>query len=205
VLDDTTVLGLVDTPEIPAGESRNVFFSWNTDGVKGEHRITVTADKPGDAAETNESNNAATRTVTVKGNKVQNGSFEQSSSGSAPDNWSSSGETGYGQGGSDGEKSVTAGPTGSWLSDAIDVVPGQSYDFSVDATGAGGSVTIEQLSAAGAVVGTLSLPVAASPLGVFNTITGTLTIADGTAQVRIRLAGALTGTAGFDNVGLWER
>jgi subtilisin family serine protease len=205
LLDGTTVLGLVETPAIPAGGTASVSVQWDTRGVQGEHVITVTADKASEAIETNETNNAATYTVTVQGNKVKNGSFEQSSSGTAPDNWSSSGETGYGQGGSDGEKSVTTGPTGSWLSDAIDVEPGRSYDFVVDATGAGGTVTLEQLSAAGAVVGTLALPVAASPLGVFNTVMGTLTIADGVAQVRVRLAGSLTGTAGFDKVELWER
>jgi subtilisin family serine protease len=206
VLDDTTVLGVVTTPGISAGESVNVSVNWDTRGVSGEHTIKVTADSanPDQATETNETNNVSTLTVTVQGNKVKNGSFEQSSTGSAPDNWSSSGETGTAQGGSDGERSVTAGPTGSWLSDAIDVQPGRSYGFSVDATGAGGTVTIEQLSATGTVLGSLALPFTASPMGVFSSVTGALTVAEGVAQVRVRLAGSIAGTAGFDNVWLWE-
>jgi len=202
-VDDSPPEPLATTNAIPAGGSTTVSFQWDTRGVSGQHVIKVTADKTNQATESDEGNNGGTYTVDVQGNKVKNGSFEQSSSGSAPDNWSSSGETGTAQGGSDGERSVTAGPTGSWLSDAIDVQPGKSYAFSVDATGAGGSVTIEQLSATGEVLASVPLPIAAS-LGVFNTVTGELTVADGVTQVRVRLAGSLGGTATFDNVWLWE-
>jgi hypothetical protein len=208
LLDDTTVIGLVDTAAIPAGQSANVSVDWNTSGVKGEHQIKVTADKPSPeetAFETNESNNASTLQVTVKGNKVQNGSFEQSSSGTAPDNWSSSGETTYSQGGSDGERSASAGPTGSWESDPIAVEAGTEYGFSVDVSGAAGTVTIEQLSAAGTVIASLPLLSAASPVGVFQTLAGALTIVSGATQVRVRLAGSIAGTATFDNVWLWEQ
>lgn len=198
------MLGLVDTPLLAAGQSADVSVQWDTRGVDGQHVINVTADETAQAPESDETNNGGTYTVTVQGNKVKNGSFEQTSTGSAPDNWSSSGETGSAQGGSDGEKSVTAGPTGSWLSDPIDVEAGKSYAFSVDASGAGGSLTIEQLSATGDVIASVPLPIAAS-LGVFNTVTGALTVADGVTQVRVRLAGSLSGTTTFDNVWLWQQ
>jgi subtilisin family serine protease len=204
VVDDSTVIGVAATPAIPAGESATVSVQWSTAGVSGEHELTVTADDAEAAAETNETNNAATLTVTVKGNKVQNGSFEQSSNGSSPDNWTSSGDTTYEQGGSDGERSASAGPTGSWQSDPVDVQAGVGYGFSVDVSGAAGTVTIEQLSAAGTVLASLPLPFAASPLGVFETVAGALTTVEGAVQVRVRLAGSLAGTATFDNVWLWE-
>jgi hypothetical protein len=57
--------------------------------------------------------------------------------------------------------------------------------------GGGGSVTVEQLSAAGTVLATLR--------GV-----STFTAAAKVTQVRVRLAGGVTGVATFDNVRLWE-
>jgi len=51
----------------------------------------------------------------------------------------------------------------------------------------------------------LSLPVAASPLGAFGTLTGMIGIAQGVTQVRIRLVGSLAVTARFDTARLYER
>ena len=70
LLDGTTVLGLVDTPAVPAGGMATVSVQWPTAGVKGEHTVRVTADKTDLVAESDEGNNAAARTVTVKGNKT---------------------------------------------------------------------------------------------------------------------------------------
>jgi hypothetical protein len=186
-----------------------VTLAWNTRGVKGEHTIRVTADRANDVAEENadgdaEQNNSGTLTVTIRGNKVVNGSFESSSSGSSPDNWSSSGSTSYAEGGSDGERSVTAGPGGAWLSDPISVEAGTSYGFSVAATGAGGTIAVQQLSAAGALLGTATLPIGADPSGLFHTVTGSLTALAGAAEARVSLAGPLTGTARFDDVWIWQ-
>ncbi len=152
--------------------------------------MTVTADPANAIEESEEGNNTASRTVVVRGNQVQNGSFEASSTGTSPDNWSSSGETAYVDGGSDGQKSVTAGLTGVWLSDEIAVDAGKTYGLAVEVGGAGGSVSLQQLSGTGAVL---------------STLTGDLiTIADGVTHVRVRLSGGLGGVATFDDVRLWQ-
>jgi hypothetical protein len=52
-----------------------VTLDWNTAGVKGTHTIRVTADQNNAIRESDETNNAATLAVTVKGNKVKNGSL----------------------------------------------------------------------------------------------------------------------------------
>jgi hypothetical protein len=175
---------------------------WSTKHLKGERTLTVTADPANALAELDEGNNAASRTVVVQGNKVKNGSFEESASGSSPDAWSSSGDTSYGQGGSDGERSVTAGLGGTWTSDPIVVESGRSYGVSVDVAGAGGTLVVQQLSATGLVLTSLS-EVLRQTTGGFLTATTSFAAADGVAAVRIRVVGGL-GSATFDNVRLWE-
>jgi hypothetical protein len=145
--------------------------------------VTVTADPSNAIVESSETNNSASRTVTIKGNKVQNGDFQQSSNG-APDHWSSAGSTSY-----DGN-SASAGPGGSWTSAAIPVDAGQAYGLSVDVVGSGGAV-VQQLSPLGSVL-------ASAPLGA------TLTPLAGVTQVRIVLMGGLLGTTTFDNVWMGE-
>jgi hypothetical protein len=119
----------------------------------------------------------------VKGNKVQNGDFQQSSNGTSPDHWSSSGSTSY-----DGS-TAGAGPGGSWTSAAIPVLPATAYDLAVDITGSGTAV-VQQLSALGVVLASVPL-------------VPTLTTVAGAAQVRIVLTGGLGG-ARFDNVWMGE-
>lgn len=191
LLDGGTVLGTVDTPAIPAGDTATVSVGWDTRGANGEHTIRITADSDGAVTESAEDNNAGTLTVTVRGNKVRNGSFEQSAEGSSPDGWSSSGSTSY-----DGD-SASAGPGGTWTSEPIDVVPGASYDLVASATGSLGTVVVQQLSEAGVVLGSVSLPA----LGALESV---VAVAAGAAQVRIVLRGGPTGTT-FDDVGLFER
>ena len=70
LLDGATVLGLVETPAIPAGGTATVLVQWRTAGVKGEHTVRITADTTNLVAESNEGNNAAARTMTVKGNQT---------------------------------------------------------------------------------------------------------------------------------------
>ena len=175
---------------IPAGGSGTASVLWETKHLKGTRTITVTADPANAIRESNETNNTASGTVEVRGNKVANSSFEQSASGSSPDSWSGSGGTTYAQGGTDGDRSVTADLTGAWTSDAIEVVAGRAYGLAADVSG-GGSIAVEQLSSAGLVLGKLA--------GV------TTFVADaGVAKVRVVLAGGLTGIATFDRVRLWE-
>jgi CARDB protein len=181
--DNGAEIGSVQTiATIPAGGSATASVVWSTKALKGERTIAVTADPANAIAESDEANNTASRTVTVKGNRVQNGDFQSSTNG-APDSWSSSGSTSY-----DGS-TARAGPGGSWTSAPITVEPGRTYGLAVDATG--GAAVVQQLSALGAIVA--STPLAAS-----------LTSPAGVTQVRIRLEGGAAGGT-FDNVWLWEQ
>jgi hypothetical protein len=188
---------------IAAGGIGTASVNWDTKHRDGTHTITVIADPANAIAELDEANNSASRTVVVKGNKVQNGSFESSSSGSSPDSWSPSGSISYDSGGSDGERSVAAGAGGTWTSAPIDVVAGATYGTSVDVAGDQGRVLVEQLSATGAVVVTTTQTLSAT-LGGFETATGLVKTVDGVVQVRIKLVGSLVGTTTFDDVRLWE-
>ena len=102
----------------------------------GSYYLLAKADSAGTVAESNENNNRAQRVVTIRGNKVTNGSFEQSS-GSAPTSWTGSQGTAYSSNpanASDGTHSVSAtgngGPAAinnpTWTSAPINVAPGQT-------------------------------------------------------------------------------
>jgi CARDB protein len=182
--DNGTQIGAVQTiASIPAGGSGTASVVWSLKTLKGERTVTVTADPADAIAESSETNNSASRVVTVKGNKVQNGDFQASTNGQ-PDYWSGSGSTSY-----DGN-AASAGPGGSWTSAPIPVAAGRSYDLSLDVVGSGGAV-VQQLSALGAVL-------ASAPLAP------TLTPLSGVTQVRIVLKGGLTGGTTFDNVWMTE-
>jgi hypothetical protein len=187
--DNGTQVGTVQTiATIPAGGSGSATVAWDTKGIKGDRTIAVTADPANVIRELNEDNNSATRVVSVKGNKVQNGDFQSSGSGTAPDGWTASGTTTYQQG-SDGNRSVTAGADAVWTSTPIDVTAGKAYG--VDWVGQGGTVSIQQLSATGTVLSTLG------NVTTFQALAGV-------TQVRVRLVGSLTGTATFDDIRVWE-
>jgi hypothetical protein len=182
--DNGQLIGQSTIASIAAGGTGTASIVWSTKKVKGQRTIVVTVDPLDAIAESNESNNSATRVVTVKGNKIQNGDFEDDENGDrSPDHWSRSGSTS-----SDGH-SASAGSGGSWTSDPVAVQSGQSYELAVDVSGAG-TVVVEQLSAAGALL-------ASTPLAP------TLTTLAGVTQVRIRLTGGLGG-ATFDNVWMGE-
>jgi hypothetical protein len=151
--------------------------------LKGEYRIPITADLNGVP-------NTGVLTMTVKGNKASNGSFEQSSGGSTPDSWTPSGSTSY-----EGQ-SASAGSGGSWTSAPVAVTPGASYDLAVTAAGSPGTVLVQQLSGVGALLGSVSLP-------AVGAVSSVLTVVPGATQVRIVLKGGLTGTT-FDDVGLFD-
>lgn len=75
-LDEATVLGLVTTPEIPAGQSVTVSVSLGiTASMKGEHTIRVTADHTAVVKESNEDNNVSTLRLTIKGNTSSDNPF----------------------------------------------------------------------------------------------------------------------------------
>ncbi|HET7685254.1 MAG TPA: CARDB domain-containing protein [Candidatus Limnocylindria bacterium] len=187
---------------IPAGGSASASVVWDTRGLRGDHVIAATADPDGAISEADESNNRASSTITVRGNKVRNGSFEQSSTGAAPDQWTASGDTTYASGGSDGARSVTAEPGGSWTSAPIAVEAGRTYQLSVAISGIGAGLAVEQLSA-GTVVGTLGIALPPPSAG-FNVATAAVTVPAGVSELRIRLAGPVLGYVAFDDVRLWE-
>ena len=203
--DNGTPIGVDQVvASIPVGGSATASVVWDTKHLQGDRTITVAADPADAILELDEANNSASVVVTVRGNKVRNGSFESSSNGTSPDDWSSSGETTYAQDGSDGERSVTAGATGSWISDAIDVVAGRTYGVSVDVAGVGGSLVVEQYSATGALLSTVTRLLSVTNDGLFHEVATTVSIAADVTQVRLKLTGALIGSATLDNVRMWE-
>jgi hypothetical protein len=224
LLDDTSVLGQVDTPAIPAGGSVNVSIAWDTRGLNGTHTIRVTADKTGLIAESNESNNAGLFTATIQGNKVKNGSFEQSS-GSSPEGWSGSstgaGNASWSDGGSDGSKSASTSGNGgnaatsgspSWTSDPIAVTAGEvlTLRVSVQSVSASSAATagLAYLGAAGNVLSTVNLITAPLTTKGFAVVQQTVTIPAGVTQVRVKLTGfaptdsRTSGMVTFDDVRL---
>src|SRR5438874_9511075 len=71
LLDNATVLGLVNTPTLNPGQSAQVSVNWLTASAKkGQHTIKATADKTNVVAESNEANNTKTITVSIQGNKT---------------------------------------------------------------------------------------------------------------------------------------
>lgn len=227
LLDGSQSLGVVETPPVAAGGSTTVSVFWDTRSVKGEHTIRATADSAGAVAESDETNNAGTLTVTVQGNKVQNGSFEQSGSGSAPDGWTGSstgaGTTSWGDGGADGSKGASARGNGrsallygspAWTSAPIAVVPGESLSLAVSVRSLGASSAptagLVYLGAAGQLLQTVTLLTAPVTTSGFARLEQLVTIPAGVAQVRVRLVAfaptdlATAGTVTFDDVGLYE-
>ena len=89
--DGDAVIGTSAPVSIPAGGETTVSVRWDTRALKGDHVVTAVVDPANAVAESDESDNRLARTISVRGNKVTNGSFEQSSSGSSPDAWSGAG------------------------------------------------------------------------------------------------------------------
>ncbi|MGH2681933.1 MAG: CARDB domain-containing protein [Actinomycetota bacterium] len=229
LLDGETVLGNVATPSIAVGGSVQVSLDWNTVGVRGEHTIRATADRLTDVAELNEENNAGELTVTIQGNKVTNGSFEQASAdGSGPAAWSAS-DTGAGdaswssEGGTDGSSGAAITGTGgsvalagapTWTSAPIDVTPGDTLDLvvSVDTNGVSSApaIGLAYLGAAGQLLDTVKVLTAPLSTDGFTTLEKSVTIPTGVAEVRVVLIGFSatdTNTSGrviFDDVGLYS-
>ena len=227
LLDNTTVLGLVDTPTIAAGSSTDVFVMWDTRSTKGTHVIKVTADKTAVVSELNETNNSATLTVTVQGNKVSNGSFEQAdASGTSPQAWSgtdtAAGTATWASGGSDGVKSaavtgnggsvaVNGSPT--WTSQPIGVTAGEAVTLVVSVQSQGASsapaAALDFIGLAGNVISSVNLITAPLTTNGFVKLEQATIVPKGAARVQIRLIGfaatdlATAGTVKFDSVGLY--
>jgi hypothetical protein len=229
-LGDGTVLGLVDTPALTAGASATVSASWDTRGGNGDYVVTATADQPQAVAESNEANNLGSLAVTIRGNKVQNQSFEQSNdAGTGPAEWQGS-STGAGttssssssSDASDGSHSVSISGTGgsvllsgmpAWTSAAFAVTPGELLTISVDVRCTGlssaPSLSLAYLGPAGELLNTLKVRTAPLATTGFTTLTSQVQVPANVTSVRLVLAGFAPtdtrtgGTVTFDDVGVW--
>lgn len=225
--DGTTVLGKTAPVSIDKGTSTNVSIIWNTRKVKGDRQITATVDPLNAIAESNEKNNSLTKTVTVRGNQVTNGSFEEQSSTSstAPAGWSGSNGTSYdtsGNNASDGTRSASATGNGSaaslsnptWTSAPIEVEAGKTYDLAMTVKAQGLSsapgLQVNYLDATGKVLSTAT--------GLTTTLTGNVaatevlgkvTVPAGVTKIQLVLVGfsltdmATSGTVWFDDIWVW--
>ena len=229
-LDDVALAGSpVATGAIQPGSSSQVELTWDTRGLNGDHVIRVMADADEEVAESDDGNNGGTLTVSVRGNKVTNGDFEQAdSAGTGPEAWSGqstgAGSTGYSpSGGSDDSHAATITGTGgnvallgmpTWTSAPIAVTPGQvlSLRASVSCSGMSSApaVGLAYLGPAGDLLSTVRLLQLPRSTTGFTTLDQLVTIPAGVAQVRIVLFGfgptdtRTAGTVTFDDIGLFE-
>ncbi len=195
--------------DVPAGKSVTVNVTWDTRSLKGDHKVAAIVDPADVVGETNEADNVLTRTITVKGNKVTNGSFEQSSTGTSPDAWSGGSSTTYDTSGahsSDGSSAVglQGGLLGAgWTSAPVPVSPGDQLDLAMQFTGKAPAVSVSFLDKAGSVVGKAPLSLTA----LTGTLSGTVKVPVGVSALRIGLAAAPTLAGGqttwVDDVWLW--
>ena len=180
---------------LAANASLNVASAvWSARHQGGSHTVQVVLDPAGAIAEASESNNSATATFVVQGNKIRNGSFEQTSNGSSPDAWTSSGPTSYESG------SVRTQPGGSWSSEPVAVTPGASYMASLQVAGSGGTFVIQQFAPDGTMLAAMSLPLPITT--VVESVGMTVAVLAGAAQLRVVLVGGTLGQTTFDNVEL---
>ena len=159
LFDGSTSLGSTAPVDIAAGATTTVTKVWDTRSVKGDRVIKAVVDPADAVKETSETDNALTRTVTVRGNKVTNGSYEATSTaGTAPEAWTPGGATAYDRTGtksSDGVAAVglTSAPTGgTWASAPMDVNAGTAYALALTAVDGTPGVSVTFLDQAGSVV-----------------------------------------------------
>ncbi len=207
------------------GASAQVAVTWDTRNVKGDRVITAAADPGNTVDESDESNNQAQRTVTIKGNKVSNGSFEQSSSGTSPDGWSGSTGTGYdasGTGATDGSHAANASGSGgaatllnpAWTSAPIDVTAGQTYNLAMSVATSGvssaPSLQVTYLDAVGNVLSKVTgITTSVTGNSAAQQVLGQITVPAGVTKLRLTLTGFsptdlnTRGTVWFDDVWMW--
>jgi hypothetical protein len=202
--DGDTVVGTSEPVSLGSGESAVLSVAWDTSAVKGERVVTAVVDPAGAVAESEEDDNALTRRITVRGNRVENGSFEQSTAGT-PTGWSGGVGTSYDDSGAhatDGKGAVAlAGPTATWTAAPVAVTPGEKLSLAFDAVGPVPAVRLTFVDSAGSVLSTLTTKVTS----VAGEVTGTVTVPAGASRMRLTLAGtgAVGQTSWLDDVWLW--
>jgi hypothetical protein len=196
--------------------------------MQGEHVIAVTADAGGTIVESSETNNTSTLMVTIRGNKIENGSFEEpNEEESGPANWDGSntaaGTTSWSESGSHGERAVSIEGTGgsvvlsgvpTWTSDPIDVTGGDLLDLRVnvlvDRASSAPAAGLAYLGPAGELINTVRLITLPRLTDGFDLFERSVTIPAGVAEVRVVLFGfaptdlRTAGTVAFDDVGLYD-
>ncbi len=208
-LDGEDVIATSDPVDLAAGGSKKVTVTWDTRGVKGDRKVKAVVDPADTVAESDESDNSLVRTINIRGNKVTNGSFEESADGSAPDGWTGGSGTAYDTSGghsTDGQSAVGLEGgllKGSWTSAPISVAPGEKYDLAMSVDGAAPAVSVTYLDEAGAVVSKATLPVTT----LTGELTGKVAVPSGASELKLKIAGAPTLSAGqttwVDDVWLW--
>jgi len=211
------------TTSVAAAGTATVSVTW-TGAANGDHSIVVTADPDNLIVEKDETNNTAKRFITITGNKVSNGSFEQSG-GTSPAGWTPSGGTSYSTSSPsavDGKAAVAVladavtGQSGEWVSGIIEVTAGTVYDLAmtvtaVNAPTAAPSLRVSLLGPTGTV--TSAITALAAPAGGTSAATqliGQVTIPAGVSQIRLILAGFApadlrpAGSVWFDDIWLWQ-
>lgn len=229
VLDGTPLTGSpVATGAIGPGATASVEVTWDTRGINGDHVITVDADSGDAVAESNEANNRGTLPVSVRGNKVRNGDFEQSTAdGSSPAAWTgsstSAGSTTYGAGGADGSRAAGMQGTGgnaalagapTWTSAPIAVTAGETLTLQLSVTSSqatsAATAGLAYLGPAGELLNTVSLISVPLTTDGLQVLSRSVTLPPGVASVRVVLIGfaptdlATGGTLTFDDIGLFE-
>jgi hypothetical protein len=138
-------------------------------------------------------------------NEMPTGSAETSDDGVTPAGWRGVGAVSWNEGGTDGARSLAAGPLSAWISDPIAVAAGTTYGVMADVNGAGGRVIVEQLTSTGLVLRTLAQVLSAVNSGSFTTLDDVVPIGAGVSYVRVRLEGGLLGTSSFDDIRVWKQ
>ncbi|MGH2455433.1 MAG: CARDB domain-containing protein [Candidatus Limnocylindria bacterium] len=218
----------VATGAVAAGAEVTVELSWDTRGLNGEHLLGAVADAADAVDETAEGNNAATLEVSVRGNKVTNGDFEQAAAeGSEPDAWTGSssgaGSTAWSEtGGTQGSRAVTITGTGrsvalagmpSWTSAPIAVTAGQDLTLRASMSGSGLSSApaagLAYLGPAGELLSTVRLLEMPLATDGFVSLEQAVSLPPGVSAVRVVLFGFspgdlhTAGTVTFDDIGLY--
>jgi subtilisin family serine protease len=222
-------IALVDTGSIPAGGQRKISIVWDTsDATPGPHTITSVADRNGQVAESNETNNSRSITYTVQPNQVPNGDFEEDlDDDDEPESWSrqstGAGTASYSNDGCDGSKGASMSGNGgsaarfgspTWTSAPIAVTAGRLMDLqvSVRATdmSSASTVSLVYLSPLGDVLQVVTLLTVPLSTLTFEVLEQAVTIPEGVAAVQIVLTAfaptdlATAGTVTFDEIGLFE-
>jgi hypothetical protein len=229
IVEENRVLGTAATGSIAPGDSATLSVLWDTRSTKGTRTIRVTADRAGSVDEWKEANNASTLTVTVQGNKVENGDFSQgSASGTGPASWTGSstdaGTTSWSDSGTEGSKAATMTGTGgsaavsgspTWTSAPFAVTAGEVLDVTAavqaDGLSSAPSLGLVYLGAAGQVLDTVKVLAAPLQTDGFATLERSVTIPPLVTEVRVVLTGfaptdlATRGTVTFDDIGVFAR